>query len=137
MIKSSDTNESDPAERSGARPGKCWHREEGTQTIRMITEDKGKFVFPYFHFVCGHLEDTDDGKELLTLRFPSDTVEIRGKRLEPLEKALDDLSLEWVRVLPSLYAPLAPEGSPVVTEIVVRATNEENRQTDSEKSPEI
>lgn len=80
-------------------------------------------MFPYFHFVRGHLEDTDDGKELLTLRFPSDTVEIRGKRLEPLEKALDDLSLAWVRVLPSRYTPLAPEGSAVVTEIEVR-TNE-------------
>lgn len=129
MIKSSDANESDPAERSGARPGKCWHREEGTQTIRVITEDKGKFVFPYFHFVRGHLEDTDDGKELLTLRFPSDTVEIRGKRLEPLEKALDDLSLAWVRVLPSRYAPLVPEGSAVVTEIVIHA-NEEKNETD-------
>jgi hypothetical protein len=130
MIKSSDTNEPDPVERSGSRLGKCWHREEGTQTIRVITEDKGKFVFPYFHFVRGHLEDTDDGKELLTLRFPSDTVEIRGKRLEPLEKALDDLSLAWVRVLPSRYASLAPEGSAVVTEVVVRAVEEnddENR----------
>ncbi len=115
----------DPAEHSGACPDKCWHREEGTQTIRVITEDKGKFVFPYFHFFRGHLEDTDDGKELLTLSFPTDTVEIRGKRLEPLEKALDDLSLAWVPVLPSRYAPLAPEGSAVVTEIVVRANEEE------------
>lgn len=120
MIKSSDANESDPAERSGPRPGKCWHREEGTQTIRVITEDKGKFVFPYFHFVRGHLEEAEDGKELLTLRFPSDTVEIRGKRLEPLEQALADLSLAWVRVLPSRYTTLAPEGSPVVSDITVR-----------------
>ncbi|MFM2242937.1 MAG: hypothetical protein RLZ97_1792, partial [Verrucomicrobiota bacterium] len=55
---------------------------------------------------------------------------IRGKRLEPLEKALDDLSLAWVRVLPSRYASLAPEGSAVVTEVVVRAVEEnddENR----------
>ncbi|MFT3991051.1 MAG: hypothetical protein QM680_06530 [Luteolibacter sp.] len=122
MIRSSDSNA--PSERSGSLPGKCWHREEGTQTIRVITEDQGRFVFPYSHFVRGHLEDIDDGKERLTLSFPSDTVEIRGKRLEPLEKALDDLSLAWVRVLPSRHASLASEGSPVVTEIVVSPTTE-------------
>ncbi|MFT3991850.1 MAG: hypothetical protein QM680_10625 [Luteolibacter sp.] len=127
MIRSSDSNA--PSERSGSLPGKCWHREEGTQTIRVITEDKGRFVFPYSHFVLGHLENTDDGKELLTLNFSSDTVEIRGKRLEPLEKALDDLSLAWVRVLPSRHATLTPEGSTVVTEIVVR-TNEEETKPD-------
>lgn len=125
MIKS-DENTSDPAERPDARNGKCWHREPGAQTIRLVTENRGKFVFPYFHFVRGNLEDTDDGKELLTLRFPSDTVEIRGKRLEPLLKALDDLSLAWVRVLASRYAALAPEGSVVVMEIAVRSIEDKD-----------
>ena len=63
-------------------------------------------MFPYFHFVRGRLEDTDDGKELLTLRFSSDTVEIRGKQLEPLLKALDDFSLAWgPRASTSLCVP--------------------------------
>ena len=128
MIKSSDANEPDPAERPGTRPGKCWHREEGTQTIRMITEDKKKFTFPYFHFVRGCLEDIEDGKQLLTLNFPSDTVEIRGRRLDPLDKALDDLSLAWVRVLPSRHAALAPADFGIVTEIVVRSTEEKEEQ---------
>jgi hypothetical protein len=123
MIKS-DENTTDPAERPETRKGKCWHRDTGAQTIRIITEKKGRFVFPYFHFVRGHLEDTDDGNELLTLRFPSDTVEIRGKRLEPLLNALDDLSLAWVRALASRYSALVPEGSAVVMEIAVRANEE-------------
>ncbi|MFT3991272.1 MAG: hypothetical protein QM680_07665 [Luteolibacter sp.] len=122
MIKSPDSTV--PSERSASFPGKCWHREEGTRTIRVITADKGRFTFPYSHFVRGHLEDTDDGKERLTLSFSSDTVEIHGKRLEPLEKALDGLSLAWVRVLPSRHAPLASEGSPVVTEIAVCPTTD-------------
>lgn len=123
MIKS-DGNSSEEAKRPSARSGKCWHNEPGAQTIRLVTEDNGKFVFPYFHLVSGHLVDTDDGKELLTLRFPSYKVEILGKRLEPLLKALDDLSLAWVRVLPSRHAALAPADSGLVTEIVVRSLEE-------------
>lgn len=128
MIKSSDDNEANAADRLGKRPGKCWHSEEGTQTIRIITEDKRKFTFPYFHFVRGLLEDIEDGKQLLTLKFPSDIVEIRGRRLDPLDNALDDLSLAWVRVIPSRHASLAPADSGIVTEIVVRSLEENEEQ---------
>ena len=128
MIKSSDDNEANAADRSDKRPGKCWHSEEGTQTVRIITEDKRKFTFPYFHFVRGLLEETEDGKQLLTLKFSSDIVEIRSRRLDPLDNALDDLSLAWVRVLPSRHAPLARTDSGIVTEIVVRSLEE--RQED-------
>jgi hypothetical protein len=127
MIKSND-DPSGPAERSGEPAGKCWHREPGAGTIRLQTEDKGRFLFPYFHLVFAHLEDADDGSDLLTLGFPSHKAEIRGKRLQPIFRALEDLSAAWVRVLPSRYAALAPEGGAVVIEITVRSLEEEDEE---------
>lgn len=123
MIRSEDYS-SGPENRPSTRAEKCWHREPGAQTIRLETENNGKFLFPYHHLVFAHLADAGGGTEALILGFPSHEVIIRGKRLTPLLKALEDFSAAWVRVLPPRFAAIVPEGAAVVTEIEVCPTTE-------------
>src|SRR2546429_8466082 len=85
----------------------CWEKDERAQCLRVECSSDKQFLFPY-----GYLEQakffSSDGEDTIELLFKSriQTVSIKGRGLEEVWLALQNLSVGWVRPLPPKFAPL-------------------------------
>ena len=86
----------------------CWKKDERAQCLRVECSSDKQFLFPY-----GYLEQANfvssDGEDTIELRFKSrsQTVSIKGRGLEEVWLAFQNLSVGWVRALPPRVAPLS------------------------------
>ena len=85
----------------------CWKRDERAQCLRVECSPDKQYLFPY-----GYLEQANfvssDGEDAIKLLFKSQsqTVSIKGRGLEEVWLAFQNLSVAWVTPLPPKFAPL-------------------------------
>jgi hypothetical protein len=102
----------------------CWSRDPQAQALRVEISDGQCFIFPYTHFVFASLERTED-RELLHISFTTHDVQIHGRRLSALLNALQKMSMDWIKPLPTRYEKLAATDAVFVGKIDVEELGEE------------
>jgi len=101
----------------------CWHRERNRSCLRIEASAGDTFLFPYQHIVSAHHHRTGNS-ETLRISFPNHEVTLSGRQLGEIAAALQDLSVDWVKVLPARYQRLAETEGASVTQIDVRTVEE-------------
>ena len=108
---------------AGDRPEdlSCWTKDERAQCLRVECSPEKQFLFPY-----GYLEQANfvssDGEDTVELLFKgrNQKVSIKGRGLEEVWFALQNLSVAWVTPLPAQFAPLT-KGRACIKSISVEA----------------
>ena len=99
----------------------CWKRDERAQCLRVECNSDKQFLFPY-----GYLEQasfvSSDGEDTIELLFKNQkqTVSIKGRCLDEVWLAFQNLSVAWVTPLPPKFAPLT-KGRACIKAISVEA----------------
>ena len=126
MIKTSQN--ADPApEVAESSLLECWARDNQVPCLRVELADPSVFIFPYGQFVFAQLTGTPS-QQTLHASFASHAVKVTGSDLAEIFKALQTLSVEWIKPTISRYAALVPKGSPKVVSITVENLAEQERQ---------
>lgn len=104
---------------SGEHSPACWHRDRNRNCLRVETSAGDTFLFPYQHLVAAH-HNRSGSSETLRISFPNHEVTLSGRQLGEIAAALQDLSVDWVKVLPPRYQSLAETEGASVTQIEVK-----------------
>lgn len=126
MIKASHT-ESSATESLTANSKRleCWSRDPQAQALRVELSDGQCFIFPYTHFVFASLERTED-QEVLRISFTTHDVRVRGHGLMALLNAVQKMSIDWIKPLPSRYEKLVAVDAAFVEKIDVHDMGDES-----------
>ena len=106
---------------AGNRPDdlNCWKTDERAHCLRVECSSDKQFLFPY-----GYLEQANfvssDGEDSIELLFKGRKVSLKGRCLEEVWLAFQNLSVAWVRPLPPKFAPLT-KGRACIKAISVEA----------------
>ena len=83
----------------------CWQTDERAQCLRVECSSDKQFLFPY-----GYLEQANfvssEGEDSIELLFKGRKVSVKGRCLEEVWIAFQNLSVAWVRPLPPKFGPL-------------------------------
>ena len=101
----------------------CWERDPNSQALRVELNGDACFVFPYAHLSFAKL-DRVGVAETLSLMFTTHEIRITGRRLRDLLLAVQKLSAEWVKEMPSRYSALIQKNSPFIETISVTEVSE-------------
>jgi beta-glucosidase/6-phospho-beta-glucosidase/beta-galactosidase len=108
-----------PSNGAGTKSLHCWSKAVQTELLRLELADGSFFLFPYTQIMSARFEPRDSG-DRLTLHLPNYDVQITGTNLRELGLAFQKVSVEWVRVIPERYHPLADEEGVRVEQIEVK-----------------
>src|SRR5688572_12959808 len=102
----------------------CWKKDERAQCLRVECSSDEQFLFPYGYFHEARFATSGD-EETIELRFTSQRqkISIKGRSLEELWLAFQNLSVAWVRPLPARFAPLV-KGQPCIQSVSVELAQE-------------
>lgn len=117
MIKASQSAES-TADNPESSALQCWGRTAQTEGLRVELANHDCFVFPYGQLVYAELSGKQS-QQTIKIGFASHAVKIEGSDLMEVLKALQKLSVEWVKETPARYAPLVAKGAAKITSIVI------------------
>lgn len=125
MIKTSQSPDPN-VESADSGALQCWGRDAHAESLRIELADQSCFVFPYGQFVHAQLSGKPS-RQTMKIGFASHAVNVTGSDLLDVLKALQKLSVEWMRETPARYAPLVAKGAAKITKIVVEDLAEAER----------
>ena len=122
MIKASQSdNASTDYPESVGRNMESWAKDTQAQALRLELADESCYLFPYAHLIFASLERSDN-EELLRVSFTTHEIHIHGRNLRSLALAVQKLSVDWIRELPSRYQELAIPDGTLATKIKVKVS---------------
>ena len=106
---------------AGDRPEdlSCWRKDERAQCLRVECSSDKQFLFPYGYLEQASLMSATD-EDAIELLFKCRKVVIKGRYLEEVWLAFQNLSVAWVTPLPPKFAPLT-KGRACITSISVES----------------
>jgi hypothetical protein len=125
MIKASHAEkDADSVASTNSRNLECWSRDAQAQALRVELGAGSWFIFPYSHFLFASLERAED-QDALRISFTTHDVRVRGRGLIALLNAVQKMSIDWIKPLPTRYEKLAEGDAVFVAKIDVQELGEE------------
>lgn len=103
----------------------AWESNPQAQALRVDLQNGTFFVLPYSHFVFAHFERRKSS-EALRVSFTTHDVRVSGRNLRELGIALQKLTVDWIREVPTRYAALAEKGGTIIERIEIAEVNEDD-----------
>lgn len=125
MIKASQNAES-TTDSPDSIALQCWGRNAQTEGLRVELTNHDCFVFPYGQLVYAALNG-EPTRQTMKIGFSSHVVSIGGSDLMEVLKALQKLSVEWMKETPARYAPLVAKGAAKITSIIIEDLEDTQR----------
>ncbi|HUJ11139.1 MAG TPA: hypothetical protein VL171_14045 [Verrucomicrobiae bacterium] len=96
----------------------CWNKDHQTQALRVELSHGSSYVFPYRRLAFARFEPGNDHDTLHVL-LDTHQIQITGKHLREVLLAIQRFAVDWVRELPSRYAPQADDDHAWITSITI------------------
>lgn len=106
----------------------CWKKDERAQCLRVECSSDKQFLFPYGYLEQASLVSSAD-EDAIELLFKCRKVLIKGRYLEEVWLALQNLSVAWVRPLSPRFAPLS-KAHACIQSVSVEFTLDANRASE-------
>jgi hypothetical protein len=97
----------------------CWHRERDRQCLRIELNSEEAYLFPYQQFLGAH-HSHERESETLIISFSTHEVTVLGRQLDEIASALQNLSIDWIKTIPSRYRELSRDDGAWVTQIDIK-----------------
>lgn len=118
-LKQSSTDTSRPRESETDRRSLCWRQAPAQPCLRVEAKPDEAFIFPYQQFLGAH--HTRQGEaDSLVISFSTHEITVSGRQLDELALALQDVSIVWIKTIPTRYRELPEKEGAWITEIDVK-----------------
>ena len=101
----------------------AWEQNPQAQALRVDLQSGVFFVLPYSHFGFAHFA-REANHETLRVSFATHDVRVSGRNLRELGLALQKLTVDWIREVPSRYAALSEKGCVFIERIEITEISE-------------
>jgi len=101
----------------------AWEQNPQAQALRVDLQSGVFFVLPYSQFGFAHFA-REANHETLRVSFATHDVRVSGRNLRELGLALQKLTVDWIREVPSRYAALSEKGCAFIERIEITEISE-------------
>jgi hypothetical protein len=106
----------------------CWASDPKVRGLRIELSPERSLLLPHDQFMFAELTGGDDG-QILKLVFAAHEVSVHGHHLRRIETVMQRLELSLLANLPKNQRNLITEGQPVILEIIVTESHDNEKET--------
>lgn len=96
----------------------CWRRGRDVLCLHVSTQSE-IFILPYQQFHCARLTGRSES-ETLTISFSTHDIIVSGQQLYEVALALQELSVDWIKVMPARYRSAPGNDGARITQVEVK-----------------